>query len=197
MEQKKQLKQLKTVYSEIVKKLVDPSFKFSEGGATTRVLNKFLSNVAETFGAVTEQRLVDLCVFLAYTYRSKRFSISAIFGNASLNRFNQRKRGQCFYENEWLNKKGLTRANLLKLIDYKERHPLADYIYLPVEEPRKERLHNQRSGFIACQVSTTGWSPLSSACNECSFVDECKRETERKYPELYRIRLENGNTQRN
>lgn len=64
---------------------------------------------------------------------------------------------------------------------------------MPSEEARKFRLHNQRSGFVMCQASTMGWSPQSEACRTCQFIDECKKETEIKFPELYRIRIENGN----
>lgn len=192
MAQERQIKQLKTVYTEITKRLVNRTFKFSEGAATKRTLSSFIDKLSKEFGSVTEERLVDVCVFIAYIYRDKQLPVKSIFGAASIQHFLNSKRGQRFYENEWLDSKGLNRSELLNLIADKREHPQAEFIYMPSEEPRKLRLHNQRAGFLMCQASTLGWSPLSDACNTCVFIEDCKMETSRKYPELYRIRLEHG-----
>lgn len=193
MAQERQIKQLKTIYTAIAKKLVDPSFKFSEGGATKKTLSNFIDRMSKEFGSVSEQRLVDICVYIAYIYRDSNLPVKSIFGQSSFQRFLTSKRGQRYYENEWLLTKELNRDTLLSLIVDKRQHPLAEYIYMPSEEDRKTRLHNQRAGYVACQTSTLGWSPLSDACKECCFISECKEETNRKYPELYRIRIEHGN----
>lgn len=197
MELKRQIKQLKTVYTEIIKRLVDPLFQFSEGGATNKTLANFLGLMVEQFGSVTESRLVDVCIYIAYIYRESQLPIKSRFGKASLKRFTESKRGQRYYENEWLATKELSRDSLLSLIFTSGEHPMTDYLYMPAEEDRKKRLHNQRSGFLLCQISTTGWSPLSKACQECVFTEDCKKETEKNFPELFRLRLENGNNAHN
>lgn len=190
MARERQIRQLKTIYTTIATKMIDPSFKFSEGGATKKTLSNFIDRISHEFGSVSEQRLVDISVFIAYTYRESNLPVKSIFGQSSFQRFLTSKRGQRYYENEWLLTKELNRESLLHLIVDKRQHPLADYIYMPSEEDRKARLLNQRAGYIACQTSTLGWSPLSEACNMCRFMPECKQETNRKYPELYRIRIE-------
>jgi hypothetical protein len=35
-----------------------------------------------------------------------------------------------------------------------------------------------------------GWSPGSGCCKECDFVEKCLQVTERRYPELLRLRRE-------
>lgn len=197
MEQEGQIKQLKTVSTEIIKQLIDPKFKISEGGATKKVLIKFLDLLSKEFGAITEGRIVDVCVYIAYIYRDHLLPVKSMFGSASLQRFLKSKRGQRFYENEWLSTKGLNRNSLISLIADRREHPQAEFIYMPCEEDRKLRLHNQKGGYLMCQASTLGWSPLSEACRNCIFEDDCKHETSRKYPELYRIRLEYGNRSNN
>ena len=109
--------------------------------------------MTEKFGSVTEERLVDVSIFIAYIYRQKRLPVKSTFGKASLSHFSTSKRGQRHYENEWLATKDLSRADLLQLIAVSSEHPLAEYIYMPSEEARKFRLHNQRSGFVMCQAS--------------------------------------------
>lgn len=193
MEQKRQIKNLKAVYTEIIKKLVNPTFKFSEGGATQKTLAKFLDLMEKEYGTVTEERLVDVCINIAYIYRNKLQPVKTMFGASSLKRFVQSKRGQRYYENEWLSEKEITRDDLLSIIANRKEHPLAEYIYMPSEEPRKFRLHNLRAGYAICQTSTLGWSPLSTACSTCDFAEQCKDATSQKYPELFRIRIEHGN----
>lgn len=192
MEQEKAVKSLKTIFTAIIKRLVDSSFKISEGGATARALTNFIGLVNKEFGSLNEERLVDICVFIAYAYRDKLLPIRSMFGQAMLKRYQSHKRGQRFYENAWLEEAGVTRAQLIAMIADRSAHPQAEFMYMPSEECRKKRLLNTRAGYIMCQVSTLGWSPLSEACRSCTFVQDCQKETERKYPELYRIRLEHG-----
>ena len=136
---------------------------------------------------------MDICINISYIYRNKLKPVKTMLGASSLNSFVQSKRGQRYYENEWLAEKDLTRAGLLSIIANRKEHPFAEYIYMPSEEPRKFRLHNTRAGYAICQASTLGWSPLSDACSTCNFIEQCKDATSQKYPELFRIRIEHGN----
>ena len=65
MEKEERLtKQIKTVYTEIAKRLVDPSFSFPEGGQAKRQLSKFIVNFTQICGGeFNTSRLVDYCVF--------------------------------------------------------------------------------------------------------------------------------------
>ena len=51
MEKEERLtKQIKTVYTEIAKRLVDPSFSFPEGGQAKRQLSQFIVNFTQICG---------------------------------------------------------------------------------------------------------------------------------------------------
>ena len=51
MEKEERLtKQIKTVYTEIAKRLVAPSFSFPEGGQAKRQLSKFIVNFTQICG---------------------------------------------------------------------------------------------------------------------------------------------------
>lgn len=194
MERVLQIQHLMKVWSKVATTMLNPSFKFSGGGATLRVLTKFLDNMEGEFGAVTPERLVDFCICAAYTYRNRPYTkINNIFGPSMIQRIRGRKGGVLWHEDEWIQSKGLTRAGLLELIQDRTVHPLAKFIYVPSEESTKMRMLNREVGYIICQASTLGWSHKSAACNLCDYTEKCKKETEIKYPELYRIRIEDGN----
>lgn len=185
------------VFTEIQRKLVNPTFKFSQGGATFTTLSNFVNAFEKEFGAVTKERLVDFCICTAHTYRSiSNSSIKQMFGSASIKKFKEAKDGKAYYENQWLSSAKLTRQQLVNMISDRQEHPQAKYIYVEAEEGSKKRLLNKEVGYLLCQASTLGWSPVSEACQQCVFVVQCKQETQRKYPELYRIRIEYGQTNR-
>lgn len=198
MANEKLIKQTSTVFTAIITRLVDPAFKISKGGATTRLLQKFLDRFEKEFGAVTCERLVDFCVCAAYTFRNQKLvNVKQVFGPQAILRMKEQKRGSIHYQNQWLEGASLSREALVNLIKDRKDHPQAKFIYVPAEEYTKRRQHNQRIGYLICQTSTLGWSPLSEACKDCSFTSDCMRETERKYPEIYRLRIENnGNANR-
>ena len=193
MESEKWVKKTMKVFSEIEKKLVDSSFRFSQGGSTARVLTKFIVLFEKEFGAVTKERLVDFCICTAHAYKNREsWTVNQAFGPSSIKRLKESKRGARYYEDKWLEEGGITREALIQLIADRSEHPLARYIFLQSEEQTKKRLLNRPVGFAICQSSTLGWSPLSESCGDCNFIEQCKRETDRKYPELFRIRVEYG-----
>lgn len=193
MANEKLIKQTITVYTEIIRRLVDPTFRFSQGGATIKTISNFLDLFAKEYGTVTKERLVDFCVCTAYTYREReRWTIKQIFSQSSIKRLRESKQGKAYYENVWLSSAQLDREYLVNLIIDRKEHPQAKYIYVPSEESTKKRLLNQEVGYLLCQTSTLGWSPLSATCQQCDFINQCKKETQSKFPELYRIRVEYG-----
>jgi len=182
------------IFTEIATKLINPSFKFSQGGATMRIMSTALERLEQKHGGFSRERIVDYCVSSAYWFKERgdEWKINQVFGPKSIERFNSDK-GRRYYEDRWLASANITRSHLLSFIADKSNHPQAQYIYLPMEEGTKRRLLNTRSGYLICQSSTLGWSPESECCSECQFVRECQIETQNKFPEIYRLRIENGN----
>lgn len=198
MEYEKQLRQTATVFTAIVQKTIDPAFRLSMGGVNKRALTAWLQRFEATYGSIIPERLVDFCVMIAHRYKGVQFMrIPQMFSLETFAHFDGRGRGVRYYETQWLQEHGLSKQDLLRLIVGHSEHPHAKYIYMDSEEYTKKRKLNQKVGFALCQTSTLGWSPLSVTCQKCDFTEACMKETKKKYPELYRLRIENGNNQRN
>ena len=181
------------VFTRIVKNLINPSFRFSQGGAPTRIVTQALERLSNKYGGLSRSRIVDYCISSAYTYKDRgtAWTINQAFGPKSVDKFSTSK-GLKYYEDRWLAQANITRDELMSIIMDRSEHPLAKYIYLPMEEGTKRRMLNHPSGFLICQQSTLGWSPESECCCSCKFAEECQIETQNKFPEIYRLRMENG-----
>lgn len=179
------------MFHEIVVKLIHSGYRFPQGGEPTRVMRTALQRVEKKYGALTAQRIVDYVVCSSYAFkdRGSDWKINQVFGPKSIERFNSDK-GRMYFENKWLESGDLCRTSLLNMIVDRSEHPKAKFIFVPSEEGTKQRLLNREVGFAICQTSTLGWSPLSAACSECDFVAKCKTETQKKYPEIFRLRIE-------
>ena len=187
-------KQIKTIYTEIARRLVDPSFSFPEGGQAQRQLSKFIVDFTQICGGEFNiSRLVDYCVFQLHKNRNAQYQRTLApkaFGPTALQKYlSMYSKSKVYSEDKWLSEAQLTREYLNSLVNKRE-HPQAKYIYMPSEECTKKRGINTDIGFVICSTSTLMWSPFSPACQMCMNVEKCKQETAIKYPELYRIRLE-------
>ena len=192
--EEKLIKKVITVYTEIERKTGSPTYKFPQGGAAIRTVSEFLKEMRKEYGALSIDRIVDYCIFILHYYHDKDTRpISHKFGKAAIKRFRETKVGKRWHEDMWLEKSDVCRSYFYGLAADKSLHPQAKYIHLPHEENTKQRLLNQEVGYLICQASTLGWSPLSGICSQCNFTDRCMKETEVKYPELYRLRVEHGN----
>ena len=58
------------------------------------------------------------------------------------------------------------------------------------EETTKRRQHSTEAGYLVCALSTLMWTPFSPSCSKCAKAEPCRRRTQARYPELYRIRCE-------
>ena len=188
-------KKIKTVYTEITKRLVDPTFSFPEGGKINRQLFQFIKEFSQTCGGeFNTARLVDYCVFQIHKNRNapyQRNLAPKTFGATAFQKYlSMSSKQKKYMEDQWLSEAQLTRAYLNSLICNKEEHPQKKFIYMPSEEGTKKRCINTDIGFVICSTSTLMWSPFSPTCQICKQADMCKKETANKYPELYRIRLE-------
>lgn len=179
------------MFHEIVVNLIHPGYRIPQGGEPTRVMRTALQRVEKKYGALTAQRIVDYVVCSSYAFKDRgaNWKLNQVFGPKSLERFNSDK-GRMYFENKWLESEDLSRSLLLNMIVDRSEHPKAKFIFVPSEEGTKQRLLNREVGFAICQTSTLGWSPLSTACSECHFVAKCKTETQKKYPEIFRLRIE-------
>lgn len=182
-----------SLFQILANKLISSTFKLSKGGATIKVFRNALGKLEKKYGSLTRSRIVDYVVCSAYPFRDRgdNWKVNQIFGPKSLERFTTDK-GRQYYEDRWLAEENLTRAGLMKLIEDRSEHPLSKYIYVAAEESTKRGALNTELGFARCQSSTLGWSPESESCNQCDFQAKCKELTKLNYPELYRIREENG-----
>lgn len=188
------VKKLKGIYTKIVRGAVNPEFYINEGGSNLRVIKKTLEDLKSRYGSVSPERIVDFCICAAYTFRNRpRYQLKQAFGQSMMERFSAHTQGHKYYEDQWLQENNLSRKELIDSITpARKEHPLAKYIYIASEDYTKQRMLNDEVGYVLCQQSTLGWSPCSQVCQRCNFTERCKIETEKNYPELYRIRLEYG-----
>lgn len=147
-------------------------------------------------------RIVDYVVYQIYRYRSligdpsKRFQVTWCFSDNAIDKYRMQfmseegKHGITHYIDEWLGAHGLDRNRLIEIMEPPKANPMKKFINPEFENPVKARFHNTDVGYMLCQRSTTGWTPMSKHCSSCKFNGKCMEATRRKYPELYRLRLE-------
>lgn len=180
-------RQIKKIYS-----LLDPEIKISNGYQTKQVFDQFINMFKSKYGVNCEERLVDFCIFAAKYYSNiATRNIKQVFSKGTITRFEKSNSTSRYIEDRWLavRSKELTRQALVNMM-IPQKHPQSKYLYMPSEENTKSRFLNQPIGFALCQTSTLGWSPLSPSCCVCEFTSNCKLYTSRKYPEIYRLRKE-------
>lgn len=134
MEKEERLtKQIKTVYTEIAKRLVDPSFSFPEGGQAKRQLSQFIVNFTQICGGeFNTSRLVDYCVFQLHKNRNAQYQRTLApktFGTTALQKYlSMSSRAKQYMEDQWLSEANLTRAYLNSLICKKSILSLSIFI---------------------------------------------------------------------
>lgn len=185
------IRQTLKMFYEIASKLIYSGYKFPQGGEPTRIMRTALGRLEKKYGTLTAQRIADYVICCAYAFKDREtdWKINQVFGTKSMERYNTNK-GRVHFEDKWLQTVSLNRAGLSQLVVDQSEHPKAKYIFIPSEEGTKIRLLNRDVGFAICQTSTLGWSPLSEACTQCNFIEKCKQETQKKYPEIFRLRIE-------
>ena len=108
----------------------------------------------------------------------------------ALERYGATGKAKKYYEDKWLRECDLSRSMLLSLIENRKKHPLFKFLHPNYEDVTKMRMLSSEVGYYICAVSTLLWTPFSPACRDCLKSDLCKERTRSRYPELYRIRLE-------
>ena len=184
------------VFTFLVREMVWAGFRFPGGGLAQSRIADCLERLDDGTGMLSRERVVDFCVCQVYAISSfgegylKRWNPSHSFGAKALARFAKNSQGQRYYEDKWLAGRGLSRAGLLDLFRDRSVHPLAKFIYPESEDRTKKRHRGSEAGLYICSVSTLMWTPFSPVCTACPKAEACRDMTSRRYPELYRIRVE-------
>ena len=185
------IKQTLKLFTYIVNKLINPAYKMPQGGESLRVMTNAIARLEKKYGEASISRIVDYIVCASYVFKNREqgWKLNSVFGPKSIERFTTDK-GLKYYEDKGLMTENMTRNDLIKFLTNDSQHPLSKFIYIASEESTKRRLLNQEVGYIICQSSTLGWTPESESCKRCDFTEKCKAETSKKYPEIYRLRIE-------
>lgn len=186
----------------IIRRTISPKWTFTSSGMAGLYLQNGLSQLSNLFAVpeVTDERVVDYVVYQLYRSRSciedGSWQYNWLFSKASIDRYRKQfmsaegKSGVNYYIDQWLDEAELSRSYLVGVIAKSKPNPLKNMVYMPSEEPIKQRFLNTPDGLMLCQASTTGWSPLSQTCGRCDNWVECGKITAKKYPELMRFRKE-------
>jgi hypothetical protein len=180
-----------------MKASVSPALSLHGGGIARKTVSSCL-DALEVLGKgeISRERIVDFCICQIYAIHKfdaeylTKWNVSHSFGSKALQRFAQNHSRKRYYEDLWLAKNKLSRIGLLETFEDKREHPLAKFIYPEYEEGTKGRLHNTEAGFYICQLSTLLYTPFSPFCRKCNYAEKCTGILQKKYQELFRIRIE-------
>lgn len=193
---RRQTKQIRRLYTEIVRATGDTLFRFPEGGKANETLARFVEEMGKASGGqLSTERMVDYCVFQIHKNRNSsqnRNTAVNAFGTTAMKKYREMtSKGKTWAEDTWMKEYGLDRARLAARFPMnRQEHPLDKFIYMAAEEGTKNRFLGTGQGALICATATLMWSPFSEACRRCRNAEDCEKETAAAYPELYRIRKE-------
>jgi hypothetical protein len=200
MEKQEKIDYVIRVFSFLMKRTVFPSFAFPGGGRAGKALAGCIESLESFFqGEPGEERMIDYCICQVYAISRfaqdylQKWNATHSFGKKAMERFKQNSPGKRYYEDIWLKRHGLSRAGLSEQFRDRSSHPLQKFIFPEYEEKTKLRMLNSEVGFYICTISTLLWTPFSPVCRKCNHAEKCREIACRKYPELYRIRMEEYN----
>ena len=164
-----------------------------------KTMEKSLQSMEEIFGSASADRIIDVCITGAYRYgrQDSPYVFPQLIGETIIKDTSELTKGRKYFQDKWLVSCGTSRKQLEDLAATIGSHPLQHMIYVMGEDYTKQHHHNTEAGFLSCQLSTTGWAPRSPWCQSCNYTDKCKAHTEKEYHELYRIRAEDYEGNRN
>lgn len=186
----------------LIRRTIDPKWKCSYGGMAALQLQNGLESLPGVFSVpeISDERVIDYIVYQIYRNRQMivegRWKLAWLFSQMSLDKYKKQfisengKSGMNYYINQWLDEFELSRSMLTAMIEKPKPNPLKKLVYMESEEPIKKRFAGTESGLALCHQATTGWSPFSETCSQCVNRTECEMITEKKFPELVRIRKE-------
>lgn len=188
----------------VIRRCINPKWRYP-GGPNLIILQENLKVLAKlwNYDGVADDRVVDYAVYQIYRNRKTleggyAWSPRMMFTDFAVEKYRAQfmsedgKSGMNYYIDQWLDENELSRAQLTAMIADPKPNKMRKYIYMEAEEMTKRRFINTEGGYLLCQSSTTGWSPKSEACGECSYRKRCEEDTERRLPELVRLRREDA-----
>lgn len=187
---------LVNAFTFLMQKSIRKDFAFPYGGVASKTITSCLESLKKIYGRLSPQRLTDYCICQVHLISNfpdsymRRWNVKHSFGHKAVARYLDNDSASYTQENLWLKKTGMSRETLYEQFRLRKEHPLIKLIYPEYEEVTKRRMHSSEVGFYLCQLSTLLWTPFSESCRTCSNEDRCKKVTEAKYGELYRIRIQ-------
>lgn len=184
------------LFTLLVRRTLDEEFRFPGGGLACRAVDECMEFLADDADAPARERVVDFCVCSVYTMSFdtekalRGWTPAHSFGMTARERFARNTPTHRYWEDRWLKEHGLARGALLHEVRDRSEHPLAKFLYPQYEDATKRRRIGTEAGLCICSVSTLMWAPLSPVCSECEMAGACREMTRKRYPELYRLRVE-------
>jgi|GEM_PF-2522619 hypothetical protein len=202
MELQNQAIRIKDAINVVIDALLNKSFRFDDSGQTLAMIKCSIPYMQKKLWpqGVSSERIVDYIVYQLYRRRTQtmfRFTTRDLFSDHAIQKYYDQfigknaRVGMNYYIDLWLKDGGLSRKKLTEIIDGGRPDPLQKYVYMESEETTKTRFYNTDNGYYLCQQATTGYAPLSRACQGCDFRKRCYDVTEKKYPELMKLRIKN------
>jgi hypothetical protein len=201
MEQEKLMRVVR-IFVRLINK-VDPKWKLPGGIQAVSYIDNGLVMLEREFPlGMADDRITDFIVYQVYRYldnitgaASTHFMYTWCWSENAVKKFRNQYFGDGnpridYYIDQWLKTLGINRKQITDYISGPKPNKWRKYIEMPSDELIKRRFHNTENGFILCSTKTMGWSPGSGCCKECNFVEKCLQVTERRYPELLRLRRE-------
>lgn len=186
----------------VIRRCIDRKWRFP-GGPNLIALEVGVKNLQKLwpYEGIADDRIVDYIVYQVYRTRQNfengyGWQPNFLFTDYSIDKYRRQfidesgKSGMNYYINQWLNDAELTSGDLVKIIEDPKPNSMRKYIYMESEEQTKRRFLNTEAGFMLCQRSTTGWAPMSETCGRCEYQEQCEQATEKRLPELVRLRRE-------
>lgn len=183
----------------IIRTAIKKDWRLPGGAYSESVIGNGLERmrVLYPYSGMSERRIVDYLVYQIYRCRSLiadgGWTINWAFSDNAVLKYKKQfidaggKSGMNYYIDKWLEEYGMSREMLTKILAPPDN---SKKIYVnPVhEEEIKERFFNQEVGYYLCQTSSTGWNPKSKHCPKCKYQTRCMEDTERRFPEITRLR---------
>lgn len=189
------------MFQKVVEDLVDKDWPLP--APSPLIIKMGIERLDKLFpNGVSDGRIIDFIVYQIYRFRDMigvkdtRWNMTWCFSDNAVQKFKHQfldasgKAGMLYYIDQWLEDGGLNRGMLEKMIKVQDKHRLAKLVYIQSEDCTKKRFLNTEMGLALCLQSTTGWSPQSPVCSSCTNSEKCKVITQKKYPELFRLRSE-------
>ena len=201
MESQKTITQVAKAITTIIKAGIREDWRFPGGSYGISTIANGLERMKKLYPyeGMSESRIIDFVVYQIYRCRDKiadgNWTLSWAFSDNAVERYRRQfmdvngKSGMNYYINIWLKQHGMSREGLTRIL-LPQENSMKKYVNPVHEEEIKGRFFNKDVGFFLCQSSSTGWNPKSDYCRKCKFMDKCMDATEKKYPEITRLRKE-------